>query len=79
MALIVRMLAHTRSPHSCTPPPPRYWGPSRCARVLLVEWLVHGKLMHRRSRWPLVHLAYDLHHRAHHWIHYPPGAYVQDE
>jgi sterol desaturase/sphingolipid hydroxylase (fatty acid hydroxylase superfamily) len=45
----------------------------------LVEWLVHGRLMHRRSRWPLVHLAYDLHHRAHHWIHYPPDAYVQDE
>ena len=45
----------------------------------IVEWLVHGKLMHRRSRWPLVHLAYDLHHRAHHWIHYPPDAYVQDE
>ena len=45
----------------------------------IVEWLVHGKLMHRRSRWPLLHLAYDLHHRAHHWIHYPPDAYVQDE
>jgi hypothetical protein len=45
----------------------------------VVEWLVHGKLMHRRSRWPLLHLAYDLHHRAHHWIHYPPNAYVQDE
>jgi len=45
----------------------------------IVERLVHGKLMHRRSRWPLVHLAYDLHHRAHHWIHYPPDAYVQDE
>ena len=45
----------------------------------IVEWLVHGKLMHRRSRWPLVHLAYDLHHRAHHFTHYPPDAYVQDE
>jgi hypothetical protein len=45
----------------------------------IVEWLVHGKLMHRRSRWPLLHLAYDLHHRAHHWTHYPPDAYVQDE
>jgi hypothetical protein len=45
----------------------------------IVEWLVHGRLMHRRSRLPLVHLAYDLHHRAHHWTHYPPDAYVQDE
>jgi sterol desaturase/sphingolipid hydroxylase (fatty acid hydroxylase superfamily) len=45
----------------------------------VVEWLVHGKLMHRRSRLPLLHLAYDLHHKAHHWIHYPPSAYVQDE
>jgi sterol desaturase/sphingolipid hydroxylase (fatty acid hydroxylase superfamily) len=45
----------------------------------VVEWLVHGRLMHRRSRLPLVHLAYDLHHRAHHWTHYPPDAYVQDE
>jgi hypothetical protein len=45
----------------------------------IVEWLVHGKLMHRRSRSPLLHLAYDLHHRAHHWTHYPPDAYVQDQ
>lgn len=45
----------------------------------VVEWLVHGRLMHRRSRWPLLHLAYDLHHSAHHWVHYPPSAYVQDE
>jgi sterol desaturase/sphingolipid hydroxylase (fatty acid hydroxylase superfamily) len=45
----------------------------------VVEWLVHGKLMHRRSSLPLLHLAYDLHHKAHHWIHYPPDAYVQDE
>lgn len=44
-----------------------------------VEWLLHGQLMHRRSRLPLLHLAYDLHHRAHHWTHYPPSAYVQDE
>src|SRR5689334_7478562 len=36
----------------------------------LAEWLVHAKLMHRMSRLPLVHLAYELHHRAHHWIHY---------
>jgi sterol desaturase/sphingolipid hydroxylase (fatty acid hydroxylase superfamily) len=45
----------------------------------VVEWLVHGRLMHRRSGLPLVHLAYDLHHRAHHWTHYPPDRYVQDE
>lgn len=43
----------------------------------LVEWLVHGRLMHGRSRLPLLHLAYDLHHRAHHWIHYPPDAYLR--
>jgi hypothetical protein len=45
----------------------------------MVEWWVHGKLMHRRSRLPWLHLAYDLHHRAHHWTHYRPDAYLQDE
>lgn len=42
----------------------------------LVEWLVHRFLMHRR--WPL-RIAYELHHRAHHWIHYRPDAYLKDE
>jgi hypothetical protein len=79
-ALIVRVLAHTLAPTLLT----RAVGAALGAIAMLlacsvVEWLVHGKLMHRRSRWPLVHLAYDLHHRAHHWIHYPPDAYVQDE
>ncbi len=40
------------------------------------EWLVHRYIMHRRLRpFPLT-LAYDLHHRAHHWIQYPPHEYV---
>jgi hypothetical protein len=46
----------------------------------VVEWWVHGRLMHRRQRsFPGLHLAYDLHHRAHHWTHYPPDRYLQDE
>lgn len=53
------------------------------AAMLLVssiaEWLVHGGLMHRRSRLPLLRLAYDLHHRAHHWVHYPPDRYLRAE
>jgi sterol desaturase/sphingolipid hydroxylase (fatty acid hydroxylase superfamily) len=43
----------------------------------LVEWLVHRFLMHRR--WPLVGIAYDLHHHAHHWVHYPPSAYLKSK
>lgn len=45
----------------------------------LAEWLVHRYLMHGRSRWRLLRIAYDLHHRAHHWIHYPPDAYLKAE
>lgn len=43
----------------------------------LVEWLVHGQLMHRRWKW--LKLPYELHHRAHHWIHYPPNIYLRDQ
>lgn len=43
----------------------------------LVEWLVHRFVMHRR--WPGVGVAYDLHHQAHHWVHYPPEAYLKPE
>jgi hypothetical protein len=44
----------------------------------LAEWVVHGRLMHTRTRLPVLALAYDLHHRAHHWIHYRPDAYLKD-
>lgn len=43
----------------------------------LGEWLVHRYLMHRPSRIPVLQLAYQLHHRAHHWGHFPPTCYVQ--
>ena len=43
----------------------------------LCEWLVHRYVMHRPSRLPLLRLAYQMHHRAHHWVHFPPQAYVQ--
>jgi hypothetical protein len=45
----------------------------------LGEWLVHRYLMHRRAGIRPFHLAYDLHHRAHHWIQYPPDEYVHDD
>ncbi len=52
------------------------------AAILLVgslaEWVVHGVLMHRRTRLPLLRLVYDLHHRAHHWLHYRPDGYLKD-
>jgi hypothetical protein len=43
----------------------------------LAEWAVHRYVMHRPSRLPLLRLVYHLHHRAHHWVHFPPNAYVQ--
>ena len=43
----------------------------------LGEWLVHRYIMHQPSRLPLLRLAYHLHHRAHHWVHFPPQGYVQ--
>jgi hypothetical protein len=45
----------------------------------LGEWLVHRYIMHRRVGPPPLSLAYDLHHRAHHWIQYPPNEYLHDD
>jgi sterol desaturase/sphingolipid hydroxylase (fatty acid hydroxylase superfamily) len=45
----------------------------------LGEWLVHRYFMHRRLRPRPLNLAYDLHHRAHHWIQYPPNEYLHDD
>jgi hypothetical protein len=45
----------------------------------LGEWVVHGKLMHWRTRLPPFRLAYELHHRAHHWLHYRPDGYLKDK
>lgn len=44
----------------------------------LAEWVVHGQLMHGRTRLPILRLAYELHHRAHHWRHYRPDGYLKD-
>ncbi len=35
--------------------------------------------MHRRVRPRPLTLAYDLHHRAHHWIQYPPDEYLHED
>ena len=43
----------------------------------LVEWLVHRYILHRPSRISALQLVYHTHHRAHHWVHFPPNAYVQ--
>jgi hypothetical protein len=43
------------------------------------EWLVHRYIMHRRVGPPPLSLAYDLHHRAHHWIQYPPNEYLHED
>jgi len=43
----------------------------------LVEWVVHRWIMHRPSRLPVFRLAYEHHHRAHHWINFPPDQYIQ--
>jgi hypothetical protein len=45
----------------------------------LAEWVVHGKLMHWRTKLQPFRLAYELHHRAHHWLHYRPDGYLKDE
>lgn len=44
----------------------------------LTEWVVHGRLMHGRTRLPVLRVAYELHHRAHHWLHYRPDGYLKD-
>jgi hypothetical protein len=43
----------------------------------IVEWVVHRWIMHRPSHLPLLRLAYEHHHRAHHWINFPPDQYIQ--
>ena len=43
----------------------------------IVEWVVHRLIMHRPSRVPGLRLAYEHHHRAHHWINFPPDQYIQ--
>jgi len=43
----------------------------------IIEWAVHRWIMHRPSRLPLLRLAYEHHHRAHHWINFPPDQYIQ--
>jgi hypothetical protein len=43
----------------------------------LIEWAVHRWIMHRPTRLPLLRLAYEHHHRAHHWINFPPDQYIQ--
>ena len=43
----------------------------------IVEWVVHRWIMHRPSRLPVSRLAYEHHHRAHHWINFPPDQYIQ--
>jgi hypothetical protein len=45
----------------------------------LGEWLVHRYFMHRRLQPYPLNLAYDLHHRGHHWIQYPPNEYLHDD
>jgi sterol desaturase/sphingolipid hydroxylase (fatty acid hydroxylase superfamily) len=45
----------------------------------LGEWLVHRYVMHRRLRPLPLSLAYDLHHRAHHWVQYPPDEYLHED
>jgi hypothetical protein len=44
----------------------------------VAEWWVHARLMHRRTRVPFGRLIFELHHRAHHWTHYPPDAFYKD-
>lgn len=41
------------------------------------EWLVHRYAMHRRLGPGLLGLPHELHHRAHHWVQFPPDAYVE--
>jgi len=44
----------------------------------VAEWWVHARLMHRRTRVPFGRLIFELHHRAHHWTHYPPDAFYKE-
>tara|TARA_B100001564_G_C20561296_1_gene633862 strand:- start:237 stop:995 length:759 start_codon:yes stop_codon:yes gene_type:complete len=42
----------------------------------IVEWTVHRFAMHRGKRFPLFRIATELHHKAHHWVHYTPNKYI---
>ena len=42
------------------------------------EWLVHRHIMHRRSRLPLLRVVFELHHKAHHWVWFPPDDYFHE-
>lgn len=42
----------------------------------LGEWAVHRWCMHRPWGLPVLRLAFQLHHRAHHWVQFPPHEYV---
>jgi hypothetical protein len=44
----------------------------------LAEWAIHRGIMHRPSRLPLLHAAFALHHRAHHWVQFPPTEYKHE-
>jgi len=35
--------------------------------------------MHKSKRLPLFRIATELHHKAHHWVHYKPNSYVNPE
>lgn len=45
----------------------------------LGEWVVHRYLMHRPLLGGPTDLPYRLHHKAHHWVQYPPDQYLQDD
>ena len=45
----------------------------------IVEWSVHRYAMHRGGKIPLFRIATELHHNAHHWVHYKPDNYINPE
>ena len=45
----------------------------------VVEWTVHRYAMHKGKRIPIFRIATELHHKAHHWVHYTPNHYVNPE
>ena len=42
----------------------------------IVEWSVHRYAMHKGNRLPLIRIATELPHMAHHWVHVPPDRYL---
>jgi hypothetical protein len=51
-----------------------------CAVVVgaVGEWLVHRFVMHRRLPGRIFQVIYELHHRAHHFVHFTPDRYIHD-